>query len=429
MARAGPKILILTYGTRGDVEPFLALAIGLRDAGYRVSLATAARFESWIRDHDIDAIALSDRSLDQMDSPDGHLLIEGKSPLWQRIAAGIRMYRGAGDFLPELNTQSWDAYQRVKPDLILFHPKMMGAPHIAAGTGTPAMMGLLQPMVVPTQAFPPTGMPNLPLPGWNRFSYRLVGLSYGTMGKPVNDLRRRVLGLPPVRGWRMLFPEDAGTIPVLHAISPTVLPPPEDWPDHAHVTGYWMLADAAQDYRPPEELARFLDAGPAPVYVGFGSMVSEDPTTLARLVAKALRKAGVRGVIGAGWAGLEMPASDDLIVIPPVPHRWLFPRMAAVVHHGGAGTTAQGFMAGVPCVICPFFGDQPGWAARSVALGVGAPPVPRKAMTASKLARSVRQAVTDPELQRNARTLGEAIASEDGIAKAVRLIDAEIAGP
>ncbi len=232
-----------------------------------------------------------------------------------------------------------------------------------------------------------------------------------------------MLGLEPVQSRReVLLPPGAGSIRVLHAISPTVVPRPNDWPPEAILTGYWLL-DQQEDYVPPVDLARFLDAGPPPVYVGFGSMTSGDPEALRRIVVDALRRADVRGIISSGWARIDGTDTDNTITIPAVPHGWLFPRMAAVVHHGGAGTTAQGFRSGVPCVICPFIGDQPGWAEKSVALGIGAPPVPRKRLTAERLAQSIRLAVNDPDLRENAEALARKLRDEDGVAVAIAAIE------
>ncbi|WP_367278562.1 glycosyltransferase [uncultured Tateyamaria sp.] len=420
---ASSRILLFTYGTRGDVEPFLALAHGLMARGYTVTLCTARRFEDRIKEFGIPFAPISDVSLDQMDTKDGKILLEGSSGRLARIVAGMRLARKSGSINALLCRDAWEAAKAAKPDLVVYHPKVMAAPHIAEAIGVPAIMGLLQPMIVPTKAFPPTGLPKLPIPGYTRIAYWLITVSYGAFRRSINRFRVEQLGLRPLRGGReVLTPSGARIVRILHAISPTVLPRPEDWPPEASVTGYWFLPPK-HDYEPPDRLARFLDAGPAPVYIGFGSMMSEDPDLLLRIISGALDDTGLRCVVGSGWAGLEAAESDALITIPPVPHEWLFPRMAAVVHHGGAGTTAQGFRAGVPCVICPFFGDQPGWAEKSVALGVGAPPVPRRKLTSDALASSLRLAVGDPTLRENARALGQTLRGEDGVSVAVAAIE------
>ncbi len=207
--------------------------------------------------------------------------------------------------------------------------------------------------------------------------------------------------------------------------------------DKRHVTGYWPLPPVS-DWSPPADLAAFLDAGPPPVCIGFGSTPSEDPGALTATVLEAVRRAGVRAVLLSGWGGLVSagrseegagPATDrdDVIVVDEVPHEWLFPRMAAVVHHGGAGTTGAAFRAGVPAVVVPFVVDQPFWGSRVEALGVGPRPVPRRGLTAAALADALRIAVGDRAMAERAAGLGRRIRAEDGVAAAVEVFG-EMAG-
>lgn len=416
------RVLLCTYGSRGDVEPFVALAKGLHAAGHDVLLASSERFRDFVEGHGVPFFGMSDASLSLIETPDGRAMLEGGAGRWRRIAAGIRLSRQSGPINEVLMRQTWEATQAFSPTAIVFHAKLFAAPHVAERLGIPAYLGALQPMYTATAARPAMGFPELPLPGYNRFTYWLVRRSIGLFRRAINRFRRETLDLPPVRsGDHVLFPTGAGTIPILHAYSGTVLPRPDDWPPHAHITGYWRL-EPEPGYVPPTELAAFLDSGPAPVFVGFGSMTSLDARALGTLVVAALRKAGRRGVVAKGWADLEVGESSDVLAIGPVPYAWLFPRMAAVVHHGGAGTTAEGFHAGVPSVICPFFGDQPGWARISVALGVGTKPVPRDRLTADSLAAAITRATTDPALQETARALADRLREEDGVADAVRII-------
>lgn len=419
---AGRRVLICTYGTRGDVEPFVALALGLRAAGHTVLLATSDRFRAFVEGHGIAFHPMSDASLAAIETPDGRAVIEGGAGPVARVRAGIRLARRSGAINAELMRETWEAARAFGPDRIVFHMKTFGAPHVAEKLKVPAILATLQPMIVPTNAFPPMGLPRLP--GGNRLAYGLVRRSFSPFRKSVNRFRREVLDLPPVsRGREVLFPTGAGTIPVLHGYSPAVLERPPDWPASAQITGYWRL-DTVGDYAPPAELAAFLRDGPAPVFVGFSSMTSVDPQALGHLVTGALRRAGQRGIVAKGWAGLDAGDGDDVLAISPAPHGWLFPHMAAVVHHGGAGSTAEGFHAGVPSVICPFFGDQPGWARLSVALGVGVEPIPRRRLTEERLAAAIGQAVSDPVLRENARALAARLGTEDGVAAAVAIITA-----
>jgi sterol 3beta-glucosyltransferase len=194
------------------------------------------------------------------------------------------------------------------------------------------------------------------------------------------------------------------------------------------VTGYWFL-DHPPDWQPPADLVDFLESGPPPIYVGFGSMPSRDPEKICRIVLHALRQSGQRGVIATGWEGLsQSDLPDEVFVIEAVPHDWLFPRMAAVVHHGGAGTTGAGLRAGVPNIVVPISNDQPFWARQVKALGAGPAPIPRKRLTADRLAHAISVAVTDESIRKRAAELGETIRAEDGVVNAVRIINQTLGG-
>jgi sterol 3beta-glucosyltransferase len=202
------------------------------------------------------------------------------------------------------------------------------------------------------------------------------------------------------------------------------VPRPADWPATVAVTGYWFLDEGA-DWQPPRALVDFLEAGPPPVFVGFGSMAGRDPDRLGRAVLAALARAGQRGVVVTGWGGLRV---DDpppgVFVAEAVPYDWLLPRVAAVVHHGGAGTIAAGLRAGKPTVVCPFVADQPFWGARVHALGAGPAPIPQRRLSAEALAGAIRVAVGDDGMRERAAALGAAIRGEDGVAAAVALLGA-----
>lgn len=418
------RILIMTYGTRGDVEPMLALALGLKRRGHAVLLVTSDRFGEWIGGHGIDFAPVSDDGLALIETGEAKVMLDGSAGWFAKIAAGRRLTAKAGPIMDGIFAESRRIAERFRPDAIVFHPKMLAAPHIAEALAIPAFLAALQPMFAPTSAFPVPGLPRLPLPGWNRLSYRLAALGYGLYRKSINRLRVEDLGLKPVtKAAHVLEPPMLGPVPILHAISPLVIDRPVDWPPNVHLTGYWRLP-AEADYRPDPTLAAFLDAGPPPVYAGFGSMPSRDPDALGRTVIAAIRKAGMRGVIGSGWGGMAVKASEDIHVVGSVPHDWLFARMAAVVHHGGAGTTAAAFHAGIPGIVCPFGVDQYFWGDVSSGLGVGPKSLPRKQLTVDALAGRIRTAVGDASMRQAAAALGGALRAEEGVAVAIGLIEA-----
>jgi sterol 3beta-glucosyltransferase len=242
--------------------------------------------------------------------------------------------------------------------------------------------------------------------------------------KATNDFRAKVLDLPPLgRFPDLLVRADGSPVPIIYPYSPHLLPVPDDFPPHVHVTGSWFL-DRPADWQPDPELVRFLEAGPAPVYVGFGSMGGSGGLERAKVVLEALEKSGQRGLIASGWGGLkasELPPS--VFMLESVPHDWLFPKVSAVVHHGGAGTTAAGLRAGKPTVICPFLGDQPFWGRLVYERGVGPQPIPQGKLTAARLTEAIRIATQDAAMRRRAEALGQKIRAEDGVARAVEVVN------
>lgn len=214
---------------------------------------------------------------------------------------------------------------------------------------------------------------------------------------------------------------------MLHAFSPSVLPPPADWPVTVHTTGYWFLP--RQEEALPPQLRDFLLADDPPVFVGFGSMSGRDPSRSTALVLEAARRAGKRLAIGAGWGGLDSSVSGDgVFVVEDVDYLRLFPAMAAVVHHGGAGTTGTAFASGRPQVVCPFIADQPFWARLAHHRGVAPAPQPQRHLTAAGLAAAITTATTDPDMARAAQDLGDRVRAEDGLTAAVTTLE-RVAAP
>jgi sterol 3beta-glucosyltransferase len=288
--------------------------------------------------------------------------------------------------------------------------------------------------VTPTRAFTASTSSEPPawLPGRGRLNYMSAHLSnqlfFRLLLPTINACRRDALALPPLP-WKLYATLDIVAEPILYGYSRHVVPIPPDWGAWLHVTGYWFEG-TDPTYQPPAELATFLAAGSPPVYVGFGSMTDQEGEAVTRIVIDALKQAGQRGILLGGWANLgagDLPPS--ILRIADAPHDWLFPRMAAVVHHGGAGTTAAGLASGVPSIVVPFFADQPFWGRRVAALGAGPAPIPRKQLTAERLAAAIRQAVGDAEMQRRAANLGALIRSEDGVTAAVSVVEKLVASP
>jgi sterol 3beta-glucosyltransferase len=418
------NILITTLGTHGDVQPFVALGQGLRAAGYRVAICTAEGFRPFIEEHGLDYAYMNNEILAFMQAQAGQSAMEGTGNMRELVRTVKPIIRRALD-------DEWRAAQAFEPDLLIYHPKALGSYHVAEKLEIPAILSLPLPFYTPTNAFPNPFFGTLKLGGWfNRLSYWPMQLATALYAGVTNDFRTKTLGLPPrPRFANLLVRANGEPIPTLYPYSPHVLPVPADFPPHVHVTGYWFL-EGDSGWQPPADLADFLAAGPPPVYIGFGSMGGTRAAQRAEIALAALVQTGQRGLLARGWGGLaaaDLPA--NVFQIQSAPHDWLFPQVAAVVHHGGAGTTAAGLRAGKPTVICPFIADQPFWGRVIHQLGVGPQPIPQKQLTVDGLAKAISTVVTDSAMQRRAHQLGEQIRREDGIGRAIAIIRTIVGQP
>ena len=396
------RLLAVTYGTEGDTRPLVMLCHGLQAAGHEVmvlaeggTLGSAqalgvphAALEGDIHD---EVVALVSRGNDMAAASRGLArMAQRHVPAWTRqadaAAAGCDAVLTGG--------------------LAAFVGMTVAEHHGVPAIGT----GMIP--LTPTRAFPSPFLPRLPLPGMlNRLSYGLVNQAvWRTFRAPINDARR-ALGMPARRSlWRDL--------PMLYGISPSLMPPPADWPANHHVCGQWRAPDV--DWRPAPALQAYLDAGPAPVFVGFGSM-----TGFARSVMPSLLRALAprRVLLFPGWAGVpDGPLPSNVFVVGPTPHEALFPRCAMVIHHGGSGTTHSACRAGVPSLVMPLAADQFFWAARLQALGVASAPLSQKRLDHDTLVNAIAFAERSDVISR-AKMLGNAMAREDGVTIAVGVIE------
>lgn len=412
------EIAIVASGSRGDVQPYVALGVGLRAAGYAVRVLASDSFETLVTDAGLTfcSTGASIESLLQTDA-------------WMKTLDSGNFLKILARMQQETKRAAAENAERLPPllkgsDLIVSGLAGIGGAFAAAGKfGIPVIHAHVFPFT-PTTAFPSPLVPKLPLGGvLNRVSFHVTRQMFWRMSKAGDAAMRQALGLKQASFWGPYRAMAQSAEPVLYGYSRHVLPRPDDWTENCHVTGYWFLEPPA-DWKPGAELAAFLEAGAPPVYIGFGSMGSRDPEKAANIALEALRLSGQRGILATGWGGMkaaELPA--HVHVVSSVPHSWLFERMTAVVHHGGAGTTAAALRAGVPSVITPFMGDQPFWGKRVADLGVGTLPIPRKKLSAEGLADAITEAVSDSAMRQRAKALAEKIRGEDGVGNAVALID------
>jgi len=415
------KIVINTFGTRGDVQPYISLGVGLKQAGHEVRLVSHQIFEDFIRAHGLDFYPL------QVD-PRQVLVNQAIADLGNNVFKIMRwMEENFRTALTDIFKETLNGSRGT--DLMLNSGLSFAGWHVAEKLEIPAIATYLWP-VIPSRYIPPASG-YIP-PDWLPFrrAVNYWGLKFGNqmffnlLRKPVNECRKELLDLPPLRA-RDYWPLDsAKTSPfMIFGYSPAVIPKPPDWDKNQHVAGYWFL-DSPEEYQPEPALQAFLENGAPPVYVGFGSMVDHEREQATRFVVEALAETGQRGILLGGWGALgSANLPETILQVDSVPHDWLFPRVAAVVHHGGAGTTAAGLRAGVPTVVVPAFADQFFWGWHILKLGAGPGFIPRKQLTSTKLAQAIRQAVEDEVIKSRALQLGEMIRAENGVQAAVNLVE------
>ena len=415
------KIHISAFGTREDVQPSLALAVGLQQAGHQVTLATSDNYTPWIEAYGVRTHPTRFSIHEYMQRPEIRAAL--KRP---NLLRGMALLRDMTRQNAAAQGEVWPAIQEA--ECVIEGPTATGALEAYSTRGTPAVFAVPVPFA-PTWAFPSFffGMSRRSFGRrYNRLTHALMHrLLWSTIGAPISDPLRRRLGLRPWRSFAelMAYGRSVGT-PWLYGFSPHVLPKPSDWDEHQHITGYWFLEPPPQ-WQPTPELVHFLESGPPPVYIGFGSMGHGNPEHHTRVALRALELSGQRGLLLTGWGGLTRQSMPpQVFFVEDVPHAWLFPRVAAVVHHGGAGTTGMGLRAGVPNIVVPFASvDQVAWAERVVTLGVGPRASRISRLTAERLAEAITVAVNDAALRARAAALGVAIRAEDGIAQAVETIE------
>ncbi len=410
------RVAIQTQGSRGDVQPYVALACGLLSAGHDVQLAAPEAFSGFVRSHGVSFAPLPGDMLALIDTPEGKAAIAGG----RGFSAGLKLLHRIRPLMRHLLDREWDVVRSFAPDLILHHPKSLASPHLAERLSIPAILASPLPGFTPTTAFPSPLLPVRSLGPLNGLSHQLA-IQAGAMlfGKTIRAWRRGTLALPSSPAGRE---PSAGT---LYAYSRHLLPVPRDWGDDVLVCGNWFLDGG--DWQPPLALRQFLAAGEPPIHVGFSSMPGLDPERLTAMVVEALAKVGRRGLLATGGGALEAgDAAPHVHLIDDAPHDRLFAHVAASLHHGGAGTTAASLRAGLPTIICPFFGDQPFWARRVVTLGVGPPSLDRRSLSVAALA-SAFAATADADMRRRAALLGEAIRGDRGVADAIAFITARTA--
>jgi sterol 3beta-glucosyltransferase len=414
------RISITTGGSRGEVQPYVALALGLEAAGHEVSISAQAAYRQFVQGRGLGFHPISGDPQRLV----SELLEAGNNPV--RFAHRFRRVLGS---LMEQNVEEYLAACR-DSEVIIYSPVGFLGYYIAEALGIPRVGAALYPLFSRTRYFPssvaPVGKlrPRGILDGlYNYLTYPFFEqLFWQSFRTPSSRALEKHLGLSPS------FLGPFGEMirhrePILYGWSPSVLAQPPDWGAWLHTTGYWFL-DRQGGWRAPQELTDFLYAGPPPVFIGFGSMNNIAAERLTGIVLQALELTGQRGLLATGWGGMgnaDLP--DTVFRVEDVPHDWLFGRVRAAIHHGGAGTTSASLRAGVPTLVVPFFADQPFWGWKVAELGVGPQPIFPRSLGVEQLAGAIRRLTSDRDMQARVASLGRRIRNENGIERAVQAFD------
>ncbi|KAI7051762.1 UDP-Glycosyltransferase/glycogen phosphorylase [Hortaea werneckii] len=439
------NIVVMVIGSRGDIQPFIKVGKILKHQyGHRVRIASHPTFRDFVeKESGLEFFSVGGDPSELMAFmvknpgliPNLQTIREGE--IQRRRSAMAVMFEGfwracintTDDEKDGQNLKMMGDKAPFVADAIIANPPSMAHVHIAEKLGIPLHMMFTFPYS-PTQAFPhplaniKQSKSNVDANYVNFMSYPLVEMmTWQGLGDIVNRFRERTLGLEPVSSLWAPGALYRMKVPYTYLWSPSLVPKPNDWGPEIDIAGFVFL-EMANNFQPPKELTDFLDAGDMPIYIGFGSIVVDDPDAFTNMIFDATKKAGVRALVNKGWGGLggddrEIP--DHIHMLGNTPHDWLFPRVKAVVHHGGAGTTAIGLKLAKPTMIVPFFGDQPFWGAMVADAKAGAHEcVPYKRLNADKLAEGIKQCLTE-ESQQNVQRIADSISKEgDGAENAVK---------
>ena len=410
------RITLLSVGSTGDVRPGILLGRELQSRGHQVTVTAFSRFRDMVTAAGLSFYPLSGSAETMMAS-----IME---PDTNGLTYLPRLWRGVKDAAPQMIRDLTDSCRDADVMVCSFFGSVFYS--IAEKFDIPCVQVHLFPMD-PTGEVPIASIRNQRMGSFfNKSSYRAGYLVIGTLEKHILGSWRRDNGLTERRpSLRPDYHIGAHTIPVIYAISPCLFPRPADWDDHVYMSGFFFDESPAE-YRPSPELADFLSSGEKPVYIGFGSMNTGDMNRLLSISLRSIHAAGLRAVFNTGWSGKSLKSTRTVFFTNEVPHDWLFPRVSAVIHHGGAGTTAAGLRCGKPTLVIPFAGDQAFWGHQVFSAGCGPKPVPRDSLSVRRMTRALLDLKSNSGYYESAARLRDQLAAEHGVRVAADMIEQEV---
>ena len=420
------KIAITTVGTRGDLQPYIALGLGLKEAGHEVLIVSAKNEESFVRNYGLDFYALDVDIQKIMERGDVQEMAKGSNPL-KFIISHLKGSKSLKALMVKTQGEIWNACQNA--DLIIFHPGMPLGFFLAKEKNKKAILATPFP-VVATKNYPSILFYALPKLGsyYNLLTHFIFDkVFWGLAKSPIKEFWKNSVKTRANFDISPLKQQIKSGGLVLNGYSELLFSNSKEWTNNIHTTGSWII-ETEPNFLPPKDINDFINNGETPIYIGFGSM--KDPSTFSKTLAIIIETLGItnqRAIVGLGWTKNDYKEilPDNIFLVESVPHTWLFPKMKIVIHHGGAGTTATGLRAGKPTIIISHNADQPAWGQRVFELGVGSKPIKKTNLSADKLANAILYSLT-PIIINNAERLGHQLRNENGVQKAIQIIESLI---
>ena len=417
------KIAITTVGTRGDLQPYIALGLELKEAGHEVLIVSSKNEETFVKNYGLDFFSLSVDIQKLMEGEEVQEMSKGNNPL-KFILSHLKGSKKLKQLMVETQGEIWTACQFA--DIIIFHPGMPLGFFMAQEKKRISVMANPFP-VIANSDYPAILFYTSPRLGrlWNKITHKIFEKIFWSLSKSaVVEFWNKTVKTKKNFSASPIRQQIESGMPVINGYSNLFFNQPNEWQSNIHTTGNWFIENEP-NFIPPTELLKFIENGEQAIYIGFGSMkdIKRFQTTL-NIIKEALDITKQRAVIGLGWSKLSYNENipGNIFLIESIPHTWLFPKMKTVIHHGGAGTTATGLRAGKPTIIIPHNADQPAWGQKVFELGVGSKPIKKTQLTADKLASAINF-TQQAHIIANANKLGQELRKENGVKNAVKIIN------
>lgn len=413
------NITIVTVGSRGDIQPYIALGIGLREKGFNVKIITNENFKSFIEAFNISFHPVKGDIKEILNSEAGIKTLES--------GYSLKFLKHFFEVLSEYFEDLLDSVIEVSKDtdFMIFSPLAFICHSVAEYYGIKSISATLQPMNK-TKEFPSFIFPEKLsfIPGYNELSHLILEYSsWELIKKSVNkSVYKRFGKTIKFRDTKKYL--EKTNFNYIYGFSKYIIPKPSDWSVNHHVTGYWFL-DTQKNWHPPQELINFLDTDKKIIYAGFGSMLSRDPYETSKIIFDSIKNLDIKLIVSTGWGGLKVQGmiDDNVYVTEQLPHDWLFSKINAAIHHCGSGTTSAALKAGIPSIPVPFFSDQPFWANRIYNLGLSTKPINRKDLNSSNLRTVIKEALNNENMINRSLIISDKIKTENGVENSVKIIE------